>query len=1246
MEREKELSDLLDFSAMFVAGSSKQTAESSQVERLNKDGNKPSCQNQEGQSSANQNELTAEQKLKQGLWNLTSRTSPRFEPMCGSSRLSDPYSLNPAGFLTQPLSVKRHTLPEHSKTPAYQPQGGLSPVYSSKRRRRGPQIFRYSLEEKLPEQEAHRSFNIPSSSSHPIYEEVQSGLYDENVSNYTGASLPETPHQLGPSQPVTQDQSDQDFVRLLSQNSTGSSGSPLKYLIPTIGSTSRGQVGVKAQQLSDHRGAPTYIPQSRVLPKYPSKRKRSERPPSQTPLVSFSAENVASSDSDTDSDTEQEKLVKGRYKKIFKNRFEDWLPDQNAHLSSNFPSSSTHPICEDVQSSLYNDEDVSNYIEASLHETPHQLRPSQPVTQDQSDQDIVRGLSPSLSPPHTVSSHIFHSRDKGMKSLFTSPYQHEGGLLPEYPSKRKRSRSCPSETPTFSFSAKHVESSDSGTDSCTDSATEQEELGKGRFEEILGLSFVKKLPDQLSDNRETPGCQPISGLFPVITPGFSSVDPLLPQPYQVRKRTYSGLPLSSLSSHFQRGLPDGKAHPPHIVSSHIFHSRDKGMKSLFISPYQHEGGLLPEYPSKRKRSRSCPSETPTFSFSAKHVESSDSGTDSCTDSATEQDELGKGRLDLLSVYGDAHHQQPWSSSCLETHTTDTESMNINLSVPCCAGSVDQTILKELGGGLLSDISDLFGLVPPLPTPMPSTLSGFEDQSSQPLRSIQQGCRFVGLNREDIVDRGTGSSSNSKPSDYILTCSPSRSPTTLDPDCQHPSVTEESKELWDLTSDLDVVDTAVICPITNTLPPSSQIQTRYSSSPDWSQGAPRSFPRSHSSPSLCHMTSADKKTLRRACSLPDLLLKTSCEQFTPDISADGDDETYRFQCSIPGLYQCSVTSLVFHMKREGDVVYRSVTWNRKLLSQHHKQPAGPLFDIKCEQQSMCQLHLPHCEIPSTGGGLFLSVAHVNDEGMEFIVPHKITESHVIINVSGFSDFGIVRDEDSPAVPVRALVLLFYQPPVDPKPSSLLNVLMLPRNVVLRDVLRTRKKLVGDERYTETSPYCRLHPQQEYSLSTCPDDNSVLVEPTTAEFDIDDFDNYFPSFQVRLEQTMDHIKLFLKHNDSSLSVWERRVCLQSSGVQRSCGQSAPNLPSCQKLFEIRSGFIEGVSGPVLKSVLDKLFEKTVMTDSERESAEAIPDKRDKARFVIDTVKNKGGAASSEMIEALCDIDPFLCEHLGLM
>ncbi|XP_019208939.1 uncharacterized protein LOC106096757 [Oreochromis niloticus] len=138
--------------------------------------------------------------------------------------------------------------------------------------------------------------------------------------------------------------------------------------------------------------------------------------------------------------------------------------------------------------------------------------------------------------------------------------------------------------------------------------------------------------------------------------------------------------------------------------------------------------------------------------------------------------------------------------------------------------------------------------------------------------------------------------------------------------------------------------------------------------------------SYSVPSLNKIR---KNNSTQAASSPDMKLK----EFTPAITADdSDDETYLFQCSSAGLYQCSVTGLVFVMKGEGDVVYRTVPWYRRLLAQHHKKPAGPLFDIKCQQQSVCQLHLPHCELISTGGGQFLQVAHVHDERVEFIPPH--------------------------------------------------------------------------------------------------------------------------------------------------------------------------------------------------------------------------------------------------------------------
>ncbi|XP_029935367.1 NACHT, LRR and PYD domains-containing protein 1-like [Myripristis murdjan] len=410
-----------------------------------------------------------------------------------------------------------------------------------------------------------------------------------------------------------------------------------------------------------------------------------------------------------------------------------------------------------------------------------------------------------------------------------------------------------------------------------------------------------------------------------------------------------------------------------------------------------------------------------------------------------------------------------------------------------------------------------------------------------------------------------------------------------------------------------------------------------------------LPRSRSMPSLSSTAKSKEHTQqKRSPSLPDITLQDSFERFTPEISDDGNSEIYRFQCSSPGLYQCSVTGLVFNMEGEGDVTYRIVHWDRRLLAQHHKKPAGPLFDIRCQQQSVCQLHLPHCEVRSTGACQFLSVAHVTNEGTDFILPHEITETHIVINITGFSAYGNVKDEDSPPDPIRAAVLLFYTPPVDPDLKCFLYVLLVPRTVVVSrfwDVQNKRRKINADEMYIETPPHCKLQPNQEYTLSTSPEDESVLIQPKKAEFD-DDVENYLSHFKVTLGQIRGNINLSLTDSNSSLCVWEGQVDLPSAAIRKPQSQSVVGLPPDKHLFSIRKAFIDRVSGPVLQSLLDRLLEKQVINDSEKEAADAKQNKKEMASFVIDTVRNKGERASSQMITFLCEEDKYLSESLGLM
>ncbi|XP_029596126.1 uncharacterized protein LOC115178877 isoform X2 [Salmo trutta] len=237
--------------------------------------------------------------------------------------------------------------------------------------------------------------------------------------------------------------------------------------------------------------------------------------------------------------------------------------------------------------------------------------------------------------------------------------------------------------------------------------------------------------------------------------------------------------------------------------------------------------------------------------------------------------------------------------------------------------------------------------------------------------------------------------------------------------------------------------------------------------------------------------------------------------------------------------------------EGEVLYRTVHWDRRLLSKSGKRPAGPLFNIDYSQKSVCQLHLPHCQIYSDYGCDFLSVAHVTDDKVEFLPPHE-TDTHVIINITGSSAYGDVTDDDAPISPIHG-ILLFYQLFLSEE-RSILNVLLLPRNVVIREVQEERRN--GDkETFIETNPHCNLTPKKAYILSTDITDG-YMINPTTAEYmDFQSYENYFPKFQLFLLTVVKEFDLFLKTNGSTENEWNGLVWLPAPVQVQPHGPVAP-------------------------------------------------------------------------------------------
>lgn len=75
-------------------------------------------------------------------------------------------------------------------------------------------------------------------------------------------------------------------------------------------------------------------------------------------------------------------------------------------------------------------------------------------------------------------------------------------------------------------------------------------------------------------------------------------------------------------------------------------------------------------------------------------------------------------------------------------------------------------------------------------------------------------------------------------------------------------------------------------------------------------------------------------------------------FSPPVS-------HSFQCPDSGDFKCSSTKLIFDMSQKAELQYETIKWDKRLLKRAGKKPAGPLFNIKCSEDAVAHLHLPHC-----------------------------------------------------------------------------------------------------------------------------------------------------------------------------------------------------------------------------------------------------------------------------------------------
>ncbi|XP_059182663.1 caspase recruitment domain-containing protein 8-like [Centropristis striata] len=363
-----------------------------------------------------------------------------------------------------------------------------------------------------------------------------------------------------------------------------------------------------------------------------------------------------------------------------------------------------------------------------------------------------------------------------------------------------------------------------------------------------------------------------------------------------------------------------------------------------------------------------------------------------------------------------------------------------------------------------------------------------------------------------------------------------------------------------------------------------------------------------------------------------------------------ESSYKFRCPGPGVFQCALTGLVFVLTQEAELQYNTVIWDESLLQSAGRTAAGPLFRIESsDDDAVCQLHLPHCETEEAlrVDGL-LSVVHITDDGMSFLEPLEVSDTHVIVKVPHLSAFGLVWDLVrrflNISVPIDGQVLLFLRP-LNTE-YRVLDVLLLPDNVLIDEV---KKKQRGSE-HVRLSSDCLLSFDQSYSVHCEPE--GLEIQPESARFRLKYGPNYHPTFEVFLATIPETLTLTLQDQERR-EVWKRNVRLTGPTSNIGAQDIVPPedivpqediVPPEGGLLLVRTQFVNRVSNSVLDQLLDKLLESQVINDGEMQSFRA-KGQADKARDVIDLVQRKGTAASSVLIDALRELDPHLSRVLKL-
>ncbi|KAG1939606.1 caspase recruitment domain-containing protein [Pimephales promelas] len=332
-----------------------------------------------------------------------------------------------------------------------------------------------------------------------------------------------------------------------------------------------------------------------------------------------------------------------------------------------------------------------------------------------------------------------------------------------------------------------------------------------------------------------------------------------------------------------------------------------------------------------------------------------------------------------------------------------------------------------------------------------------------------------------------------------------------------------------------------------------------------------------------------------------------EVFTPEhVQQDDEDKhknTYRFVCPHAGQFRCSLTSLVFVTEGEGEVLYKTVSWDPRVLDGLEENKDG------------------------------LAVAHLTGGNTEIMQPLQVTETHVMINIRDLSIFGVLKRFLFPPSPIGAQVLVFLRPITVKQRENILDVHLLPFNVPLSEV----KEQHVENTHIKTSSKCSLTPGTEYSLCCQPEGSTV--QPETEMFECNFGPNYHPTFEAFVNVNIDEVKLSILDKTEGKEVWvPRRILLTGKDADPPAHKTLTESVFVKKH---RDKLIERVLSA--KAIADGLSAKDMIPGEMYSDVNAAKTRQEKTRLLLDALNSGGASVKAEFYRLLKEKEPYLVDEL---